>query len=110
MSINKITPASFRHRITFEKEVKTSDGHKGFTVTWQPVAVAWASIEPLSGREYFFAHQITTEVTHRIRIRYREDLNTKMRIILGERVFSIESMIDIEECRCFMELLCKEEG
>lgn len=108
MNINKIDPAGFRHRITFQKEEKTPDGVKGFTVAWNDFAVAWASIAPLVGREYFYAHQITAEVTHRIRMRYRKDINSKMRITLGERVFNIESIIDMEERHVYLELLCRE--
>ena len=63
-----------RHRITFEKEVKVPDGYKGNVITWQPVCVVWASVEPLSSREKFYAHQTQAETTHRVKIRYREGL------------------------------------
>ena len=99
---------NLRHRITFQEEAKEPDGYKGFTVTWKDVVTVWASIIPLSGREYFHAHQITSEVTHRIRTRYRTDIDTSMKIKLGERIFSIESIIDLEERHVYLELYCKE--
>lgn len=98
-----------RHRITFEKLVKVDDGYHGFTVTWHPVCVVWASVEPISGREYFYAHQITAEVTHRIKIRYSEKITTEMRIKHKGRYFAIESIIDLKERREFQEILAKEE-
>lgn len=98
-----------RHRITFEKEVKVPDGYKGFVVTWQPVCVVWASVEPLSGREYFYAHQIKAEVTHMVRIRYNEKVTTEMRIKHRDRYLTIESIIDLEERREIQEILAKEE-
>ena len=98
-----------RYRITFEKPVKVPDGHKGFTVTWQAVCVIWASVEPLSGREYFYAHQIKAEVSHRIRIRYNEKVTTEMRIKHRDRYLEIESIIDLKERREVQEILAKEE-
>lgn len=98
-----------RHRITFQKEIKTPDGHKGFVSQWQDVVTVWASIEPLSGREYFYSHQIKAEVTHRVKIRYREDITVKMRIKHRDRVLEIESILDLKEAHQTLEILCREE-
>lgn len=98
-----------KHRITFEKEVKTPDGYKGSTVIWQGVITVWASIDPLSGREYFYGHQIKAEVTHRVRIRYNEKITTEMRIKHGQRYLKIESIIDLKERHESLEILCREE-
>ena len=67
-----------------------------------------ASVEPLSGREYFYSHQIKAEVTHRVKIRYREDITTKMRIKHRDRVLEIESILDKKERREELEILCRE--
>ena len=101
--------SDLRRRITFQKSVKTPDGYKGFTEAWQDVITVWAAVEPLTGREYFYAHQIKNEVSHRIRIRFRSDVDASMRIMLGERAFAIESMIDMQERHEFLEILCREE-
>lgn len=97
-----------RHRITFQKPIETPDGHKGHTVNWQDMVTVWASVEPLSGREYFYAHQIQAEITHRVKTRYRTDITTKMRIKHRDRVLEIESIIDLKERREVLEILCKE--
>jgi len=97
-----------RHRITFQQPIKTPDGHKGHTVKWQDVVTVWASVEPLSGREYFYSHQIKAEVTHRVKIRYREDIIVKMRIKHLDRVLEIESILDKKERHEVLEILCRE--
>ena len=107
--MKKIEIGDLRSRIAFEKEVKVSDGYKGFTVTWQTVCVVWASVDPLSGREYFYAHQVKAEVTHRVKIRYNEKVTAEMRIVYRTRILKIESIIDMEEKREFQEILAKEE-
>ena len=93
-----------RHRITFQQPIKTPDGHKGHTVKWQDVVTVWASVEPLSGREYFYSHQIKAEVTHRVKMRYRAGITVKMRIKHKGRVLEIESILDKE----MLEILCRE--
>jgi SPP1 family predicted phage head-tail adaptor len=98
-----------RHRITFQREVKTADGSKGFTVAWRDLISVWASVEPLSGREFFAAHQMKAEITHRVKIRYRTDITVKMRIKHRDRVLEIESIIDKKERREELEIFCREK-
>ncbi|MEG9531927.1 phage head closure protein [Mannheimia indoligenes] len=77
---------------------------------WQDVITLRASIEPISGREYFSgAFQIGENIT-RIRVRYRPDLviDRKMRIKYGERIFSIFDVIDFHERHEELQLMCKE--
>lgn len=106
--MKKIEIGDMRHRITFQQPIKTPDGHKGHTVQWQDMVTVWASVEPLSGREYFYSHQIKVELTHRVKTRYRTDITTKMRIKHRDRVLEIESIIDLKERREVLEILCKE--
>lgn len=105
----KLTIGEMRHRITLQQPIETPDGHKGHTVKWQDLATLWASVEPLSGREYFYSHQIKAEITHRVKIRYRENITTKMRIKHRDRVLAIESILDLKERRQILEILCREE-
>lgn len=108
--MKKIGIGDMRHRITFQEPVKTPDGYKGHTVNWKDVVTVWASVEPLSGREYFYSHQIKNEISHRVRVRYRTDLRLEMRIKLSEdRALAIESIIDLQERHEMLELLCMEE-
>ena len=98
-----------KHRITFQDSMKTPDGYKGHTESWTNFATVWASVEPLAGREYFFSQQIKAEVTHRVKIRYRDDITVKMRIQFGVKVFEIESILDIKERHEILEIFCREE-
>jgi len=104
----RLAIGEMRHRITFQQEVKTSDGHKGYTVAWQDIITCWAAVEPLTGREYFHSHQIKAEITHRVKTRYRKDITVKMRIKHIDRVLEIESIFDKKERHEELEILCKE--
>lgn len=65
-----------RHRVTLNRVTVTRDafGDVQATLTLTPVATVWASVEALSGREYFLAQQEGAEVSTRIRMRQQEGI------------------------------------
>lgn len=105
---NNFKFSELQKRITFQKPLKTDDGNFGSIITWQDVATVWAKIEPLSGREFFESQQIQKEITHKITIRSRKDINETMRIKYEERYFNIEAILDLEEKGKIMEIMATE--
>lgn len=97
-----------RHRITIQKYVATRDSFGGEIQTWQDVAKVWASIEPISGKEYFSSQQVNAEVNTRITIRHLEVITPKMRVVFKDRSFDILSVINIKEKKKELHLMCKE--
>lgn len=75
---------------------------------WVRVATVYANIKPLVGKEYLTAQQISTELTHDVTIRYRRDIQPKMRIKYNNRYFEIHAVIDPEEKREWLFLKCRE--
>ncbi|MCK2042562.1 phage head closure protein [Chromohalobacter sp. TMW 2.2308] len=64
-----------RHRVTLQRPVDgAKDQYNQPTESFEQVATVWASVEPLRGREFFEAQQVNSEITTRIRCRYRRDL------------------------------------
>ena len=49
------------------------------------MATVWAAVDPVSGREYYAAEQAQSEVTHKVRLRYRAGVTPGMRVLLGQR-------------------------
>jgi len=99
----------FKHRILFQREIKTDDSAHGHTKSWNDVVEVWAKVRPLSGREVFFTHQLKNTITHLINVRYRDDIDTELRIKFGTRIMKIESMINLNERGKFLEIRCEEE-
>lgn len=101
-----------RHRVTIQKLISTPDGGGGSTKTWIDDATVWAAIEPLRGGERYVAQQVQSELTHKITMRYREGIKPQMRIKykdrIKDRIFEIWSVIDIDERRIWLEMLCSE--
>lgn len=97
-----------RHRITIEQKTKVSDGAGGYTESWVPFVTVWASIDPVSGKEFFEAQQTQSSVSHKIRIRYKSGVLPAMRVNFKGRIFGIESVINWEERNRDMLLMCSE--
>lgn len=97
-----------RHRITIQEPVESSDGMGGVTTTWNTFATIWANIRPLRGREYIAAQQTQSGITHKIEIRYLENLTPKKRVKWNSRYFDIESVLDVFERNKQMDLMCVE--
>lgn len=107
-----IDPGKMRHRITFQTFDGTSDGYgdplDADDAHWPDVVTTWAAIDPISGREFYAAEQSQSEVTHKVRLRYRPGITTAMRISWQGRKLKILSVIDWEERHESLLLMCKE--
>lgn len=107
-----LDPGQRRHRITFQRftggQDSCGDPLLGEDVRWEDVKALWASVKPLSGREFCAAEQSQSEVTHKIDCRYTPGLTTDLRIRLGSRRFEIISIIDWEERHESLLIMCRE--
>lgn len=78
----KFDSRKLRHRLIIQAPVETQDPATGdLEITWNDVATVWAAIAPLSAREFIAAQSENNEVTARVTIRYRADINGKMRLL-----------------------------
>lgn len=83
-----------RHRVRLERPGRTQDPNTGEMIDgWELVATVWASVEPLSAREFIAAQAGQSEVTARIVIRHREGIDATMRILHRGRVYNIEGVL-----------------
>jgi len=103
-----IKARSKRHKILIEKVTETRDSIGGVIETWSTYSALYAEVQPLNGREYFDSKAIQADTTIRFRIRYLQGIIPKMRINYNSRLFDIESVIDVDERRKEMVLMCKE--
>jgi SPP1 family predicted phage head-tail adaptor len=97
-----------RHLITIEQVAETQDTDGSAIETWSTFAAVQASIEPISGREYFAAQSTQADVTHRISLRYLDGVIPKMRVKYGSRLFDILSAINVNERNRELQLMCRE--
>ena len=82
-----------RHRMTILNPTDAAASWNGST-TWTTFATVWGSIEWLSGREYYEAAQVQSQVRHTITIRFLKGITPNMRISFEGRTFKIISAIN----------------
>lgn len=69
----------------------------------------WASVVPTSGREYEEMQKIRAELTYKIRLRYVDQIENDFKILFRDKVFSIESIIDLNGAGREVELIAFEK-
>lgn len=101
-------PGKLRHRVTIQQKTQARTSMGAESDAWSDIATVWASIEPVSGREYYAARQEQSEVSHKVTIRYRRGVTPDCRLEYGDRYFEIETVIDTMELHRELVLMCKE--
>jgi SPP1 family predicted phage head-tail adaptor len=96
----------------FNRSTEQDPGNAGWADQGEGDAFAncWAAIEPLTGRELFAAQQRVAEVSHKVTIRWRPGILANQGVWYGKRQFDIQVVLDPDERKCFLVLLCKERN
>jgi len=105
----RTTSSRLRQKLMLQKEVRTPDTSGGYTRSWEDVAEVWAEIEPISGRERLFAMQQISELTHRLLLRARADIDASQRLVSEDRTFYIRYVAPLNHGE-LLELLAEERA
>lgn len=96
-------------RISIKSNDSIPDGAGGFVEGQKLIANVWGDIKGLSGREQWQAYQKDSEVSNKIRIRYRKDIDRTSIIEYKGRTFEIQYIINLNEENKFLDLFCIEK-
>lgn len=108
MTRYRINPGELRHKIVFQKLENIQNEYGESLNIWNDVLTTRAGIYPISGKEFYAAETVNSEVTHKINMRYMKNLTPDMRIKFDNRYFNIISIINFQERNIEIQLLCKE--
>lgn len=107
MTMRAVGP--MRDRLEIQARVMTQNDYGEAVPAWATLTTRWGQVEPLSGRELWQAQQVRPDVSHKVTIRYYDGLTPRHRLLLGSRVFEITSVINVDNRKRFMDLICVEE-
>lgn len=100
---------ALRHLVQLERPSEgTPDAHGHIAEVWVPAGQAYASVEPLSGRDLELARQTVARVTHRVQIRYREGVDSRCRVVFRDRALNVRSVLRDAEGNESLTLLVEE--
>lgn len=100
-----------RHQILLQEDRGTAQTTSGQHVdNWQTYATSWASVEPVTGRDFWQGQQVAqVTCSHIIKMYYRPNVKPQDRVIHKGRVFNIEYAHDLEEQQRELNLFCMED-
>ncbi|MGK6315247.1 phage head closure protein [Neorhizobium sp. DT-125] len=102
-------PGQMTARLDLEAPQAMPDGQGGAVVTWQVATSLWARIEPVSFVTTEEAAAGSGRISHRIWIRFREDIVAGQRFRKVARVFMVRLARDPDETRRYLVCQCEEE-
>jgi SPP1 family predicted phage head-tail adaptor len=76
--------------------------------SWEELDTVWAAVEPISGRDFWAQQQVQSEITVKIRIRYRNDVVVGMKAEYNSKTYMIKNIIDYQESHKELWLMCSE--
>ena len=94
-------------RFVLERPIETPDGFGGVIRTFAPGPQLWGAIEAVAAEERVRAGRAEQAATHRVILRYRDDVTAEMRFSRGPRRFEIRSAVDPDGRR--RDLVCLVE-
>jgi len=97
-----------RTRIEVQQNTTTTNDVGETVSSWETVKTRWASIIPLTGREYMLAVFAQADISHTIQMRYFPDIDQSYRLKYGTRIFEIASVLNLNERNKTLHLQCKE--
>jgi SPP1 family predicted phage head-tail adaptor len=101
-------PGSLNRRLTLEAPVESADGAGGVVREFETVATLWAEVMPVSAARAIEAERAGARITHRIGIRFADDITTQHRFRDGEWVFRIVSLRDRDGRKRFLQIEAEE--
>ena len=98
---------TLRHYVTIQQRSAGQDEVGQPVDTWTELAAVWADIRHLGGLETIKAGALTSIVSASIRMRYRDDLTSGMRVVYGPTTYEIESVLPDLARKQHVDLVCK---
>ena len=105
-------PGTFRHSIAVEEKSTATDDFGTRQETWAVVKTIRASINPVSGKEFFARSGEATETSHIVRTRFNPSLQitTANRLVRNGIAYDIVSVIVPDLRNRELIIMCNERS
>ena len=91
-------------RIQIQQPSTAQDATGEPLTTWSDVAICWAHVQDISGRQYVAAGGVQNEVQTQITIRHRTGLAPSMRVLHAGNTYRVEAILGQD--KRFLTLMC----
>lgn len=97
----------FDSLITFQVKTK-SEGSVSDLDDYEDYISIWAESRWLRGKNFYTARAANVKIDVEFIIRYRDDIDEKMRIKLGDRYFEIEGILPLDNDKMYLTIKAYE--
>jgi SPP1 family predicted phage head-tail adaptor len=97
---------SLQHHITIERPAETRGQMGSQKKAWAPICQTWARVQPLSGRALEVAQALHAEVTVKITIRHRADVDNTCRVMFRGNAYAVQYVLNPSEANRELQLYC----
>lgn len=105
----RVKPGKFNKRIKIVGEVEGQRDEDGYPISGESeIATVWASVTPVSSKDYFSAKATQSESIMKFTFRYRKGIDSDMKIFYRDSEYHIESVINDEEADRTLTVMGKE--
>lgn len=94
-------------RVIIQQPSSTQDAIGQPLLTWSDVATVYANLRYMNGVETIKADAETSKARVSVRIGYRTDVTSAMRVLHGATVYRIEAVLPDEVGRKHVDLACE---
>lgn len=105
--MRKLRASILRHKIIIQREQISKDDLGDVVKIWVNIKITRASIDPITGSEWFAEDRMINDVDQSITLR-KTDLIAADRIIFQGRIFDVKRVLDFENRGIFFLVLAKE--
>ena len=97
-----------RHSVVIKSVgTPTADGQGGYTSTPATVLSTFADVQPVSGKEVYFAQQLGIVANYTVLIRYNASVTSAMKLVWGSIDMQIRYVKNIDNGNQWMMLYCE---
>ena len=88
-----ISAGELCHRVIIQQRVGSGRDDDGFEnpASWQDFLHLWAKVSPLSAKDLIAAQAAQSQVIARLKVRYRTDIDSSMRVFFRGETYAIDS-------------------
>lgn len=97
-----------QQRLTLQSASVVADGAGGIVTSWTTIATVWGALRPLPITQSWAQQTDEKRVTHNLRLRWRNNIATGMRLQLGTRNFLIHALVNQDESGRWLDALVEE--
>lgn len=102
-----LAAGALRHVVDIQKEVEGTDSMGVPTRSLQTVATVRAAVWPIRANEAMQNLREGVTVSHRVRMRYRDDVDESCTLIFRGYTLDIKSVINVNAADEMLDILCE---